>query len=349
MSVRVFSSFLAEQIQEYLVFKRACGYAFQSAEDVLRNFDRFLVKHPHDRDLQDLIGRWLAAGKQPRAQRTVSKCFGKVRLFCLFLRRRDPDAYVPPRDWLSAPKGPKGPRFLPHIFSNQEIRTLLRAMERRGRSPLRSITYKTLVLVLYCTGLRFGEVVRLKLGDVDLQARTFFIVHSKRKSRWVPFNDGLARAVRRYLLARNERFGSSAESPLFVTTTGNSYAVDPVSKLIRKALRDCGMKPAKGRQGPRPYDLRHTFAVHTLTRWYTAGVDIHARLPWLSAYMGHDNILGTEKYLQATPELLQLVSRRFAAYFFRRREAHASSTNRSPAPLRRVFLPRSPAARARRQ
>ena len=71
-----------------------------------------------------------------------------------------------------------------------------------------------------------------------------------------------------------------------------------------------GLKPEKGRVGPRPYDLRHAFAVHRLSRWYRQGVDLHARLPWLSAYMGHVDILGTETYLSATPELMNLAANR---------------------------------------
>ncbi len=81
---------------------------------------------------------------------------------------------------------------------------------------------------------------------------------------------------------------------------------------VTRILRHLGLKRSRGRIGPRPYDLRHAFAVHRLTAWYREGVDIHARLPWLSAYMGHVNVLGTETYLHATPELLQFASDRFA-------------------------------------
>jgi integrase len=77
------------------------------------------------------------------------------------------------------------------------------------------------------------------------------------------------------------------------------------------------MNGPSGRTGPRPYALRHAFAVHRLTEWYRSGADIHARLPWLSAYMGHVNLLGTEVYLHATPELLTLASERFAGRFAR--------------------------------
>ncbi len=80
------------------------------------------------------------------------------------------------------------------------------------------------------------------------------------------------------------------------------------------------MKPRRDRAGPRPYDFRHTFAVHRLMAWYHKGVDLHAHLPWLSAYMGHDNLLGTETYLTATPELLRVASNRFAHRFRRKEE-----------------------------
>ena len=66
----------------------------------------------------------------------------------------------------------------------------------------------------------------------------------------------------------------------------------------------------RGRIGPRPYDLRHTFAVQRLSSWYRQGADLHARLPWLSAYMGHDDILGTETYLK------KMLAEPFAAFTF---------------------------------
>ena len=91
------------------------------------------------------------------------------------------------------------------------------------------------------------------------------------------------------------------------------------SETVRRLLRAAGLKPPFGRVGPRPYDFRHTYAVHRLTRWYREGVDVNSRLPWLSAYMGHDDILGTESYLTATPELLAIASGRFEQHLARRR------------------------------
>ena len=83
------------------------------------------------------------------------------------------------------------------------------------------------------------------------------------------------------------------------------------SEGIRRLLRELGIKPPRGRIGARPYEFRHAFAVHRLTAWANEGVDVHAKLPWLSAYLGHQNVLGTEVYLKATPQLLELASNRF--------------------------------------
>jgi len=107
--------------------------------------------------------------------------------------------------------------------------------------------------------------------------------------------------------------------PFFIDHRGRPLGIKTASQCIRAMLRDAGLKPAAGRVGPRPYDIRHTFAVHRLTRWYRSGIDINQRLPWLSAYMGHNDILGTESYLTATPELLAIAGRRFERHVARRR------------------------------
>jgi integrase/recombinase XerD len=92
---------------------------------------------------------------------------------------------------------------------------------------------------------------------------------------------------------------------------GSALTVHSASDAIRLLLRKLGIKPPRGRSGARPYEFRHAFAVHRLTAWANEGIDVHAKLPWLSAYLGHQNVLGTEVYLKATPQLLELASSRF--------------------------------------
>jgi integrase len=98
---------------------------------------------------------------------------------------------------------------------------------------------------------------------------------------------------------------------LFIGHDGGILHGFAVGEVLRRLFGAAGLRRGRGRKGPRPYDFRHTFAVHRLTRWYRAKEDLPARLPWLSAYMGHVDLLGTETYLNATPELLALASSRF--------------------------------------
>ena len=70
------------------------------------------------------------------------------------------------------------------------------------------------------------------------------------------------------------------------------------------------MRDPSASRGPRLHDLRHSFAVCTLLRWYREGLDVEQRLPRLATYLGHVQVSDTYWYLTATPELLQLAARR---------------------------------------
>ena len=73
-------------------------------------------------------------------------------------------------------------------------------------------------------------------------------------------------------------------------------------------VRTAGLRPRSPRCRPRIHDFRHGFAVATLLDWYRAGVDVQARLPLLSAFLGHVDPASTYWYLEATPELLALAA-----------------------------------------
>ncbi|MEO7653749.1 MAG: tyrosine-type recombinase/integrase, partial [Bryobacteraceae bacterium] len=174
----------------------------------------------------------------------------------------------------------------------------------------RARLYRMLLLVLYCTGIRFGEALRLRIRDVDTRSAVLFVDVFKGRARWVPFDRSLARELDRYLAERMEYAPANADARLFVSGNKTTLPVSTASGTLRGLFQLAGMKPPKGRAGPRPYDLRHAFAVQRLSQWYKQGADLHSRLPWLSAYMGHVDIMGTETYLKATPELLNLAANR---------------------------------------
>ncbi len=311
----VFSSSLANDFAEFLRFKRCTGLRYARSAYSLMEFDRFLERHP-GKSLGDGCLAWLAS-KPGRKPVSVSMDAAVLREFHKFLRRRG-DTVLEPR-WPRLPTTSQG--FAPHILSTRDIQEILDHATRLNRPAFRSDLYRALVLLLYCTGLRFGEALSLRVGDVNMKEGLIFVREFKGRARWVPFRPSLGRELERYLKIRRGVGRMAADDRFYLGEKRHDLPVGTAWNTLRNLYRQAGLKPERGRKGPRPYDLRHTFAVHCLTRWYRQGVDIHSRLPWLSAYMGHQNLLGTEKYLQATPELLAMAGSRFRRRFLAQKVA----------------------------
>jgi integrase/recombinase XerD len=79
-------------------------------------------------------------------------------------------------------------------------------------------------------------------------------------------------------------------------------------------LQQCGITTAQGKL-PRIQDLRHSFAVNALLRWYRTSADVEAKLPLLATYMGHGSSLSTHHYLHLIEPLRTAASARFANHY----------------------------------
>ncbi|MGA2256824.1 MAG: tyrosine-type recombinase/integrase [Thermoguttaceae bacterium] len=305
-----FHSSLARELEQFVTHMHALGYSYHRAAATLKSFDRYVLTHAGRQrtlPLASLLRGWLSR-RGARKPVTVAMDLGTLRQFFRYRCRFDPDGFIPGREW--APQAAKSD-FVPHVFSLNQIRALLDEAGRLRCNCRARAVMRALILILYCTGLRFGEAIRLEIQDVDLHRHLFHIRESKGKTRWVPFRADLARELRKYRKQRDQIAAIAPCAAFLVRPDGSAFSVKGASGIIRGMLRRLGLKPRRGRTGPRPYDLRHAYAVHRLISWHRAGVDVHAKFPWLSAYLGHDNILGTEVYLHATTELLQLASSRF--------------------------------------
>ena len=319
----IFCGPIATELHDFLQFKRDLGYGYRRAEFTLREFDRFLIKYvARNRhwQLDQAALSWLSS-KPGRKAVSVSDDAGVLRQFFRHLRRSSAFGTVVEPIW---PHLPTESQFIPYFLSKQDILNLLALCFDLTRPPFRAVLYRTLILVLYCTGIRFGEALRLRIRDVDTRSAVLFIDTFKGRTRWVPFHRSLSRELDRYLVSRVQYASSDRDTRFFVGANQQRLPVNTASGTLGRLFKLAALKPEKGRAGPRPYDLRHAFAVHRLSRWYRQGVDLHARLPWLSAYMGHVDIIGTETYLNATPELLALAGDRL-----RRRYKNAGGGNES--------------------
>jgi integrase len=308
-----FQSRWSAQLADFVRFKQALGQSYARPIKALHSFDRFAAapQWKNQSDLASVLNGWLNQYSN-RKPVTVSNYLSTFRQFCQFRRRYDPDAFVPARSW--APQTTES-TFLPYIFSQQEIHRIIADTARVKGTQRTRRCFRLLVIVLYCTGLRIGEALALRRRDLDLRQACFRIGPSKGRIRWVPFRRDLARELHTWI--EEDDAAGTLDSFVFAQDDGRQRRVKNAAQTLRFLLRRCGLKPATGRRGPRCHDLRHTFAVHRLQRWYHEGRDLHRMLPWLSAYLGHRNLIGTEHYLQATPELLAIASRRLQRQFRR--------------------------------
>lgn len=209
-------------------------------------------------------------------------------------------------------------RFTPYIYSHDDLRRLLDAVEAsqwHGHCRLHHRTLRVLLIVLYGCGLRIGEALRLTAADVDLTGQLLIIRQTKfDKSRLVPIGRQVTDALRRYAEnARHQSKQSGTNVPFFTTLTGTPISVDLADRSFYRLRRKAGIRRA-GTYQPRLHDLRHTFAVHRLLSWYRHGRDVQALLPHLSTYLGHLNLTGTQRYLTLTPELAAQAADRFEHY-----------------------------------
>jgi integrase/recombinase XerD len=129
----------------------------------------------------------------------------------------------------------------------------------------------------------------------------------------LPLHDSTVQALVRYDRQRDELCPRPNAPSFFVSTRGNRMDKSAVQKAFRHLCWRAGIGRPPGSPQPRVHDLRHAFAVRTLLDWHRTGVDVQARMLWLSTYLGHVEPSDTYRYLSAAPELLALAANRLEA------------------------------------
>lgn len=301
---------LRQAVQEYLAMRRSLGFKLQSAGPALLDFVGFLEQHRASYIALRLALAWAKqpSGGQPDTRAAQRLSF--VRLFARYRSATDPRTQIPPAGLL--PFRPK--RALPYLYSDKEIRQLLRATLHMPLSPRHRTRCALLPRVYYClfgllsvSGLRLGEARNLRLQDVDLKARVLTIRGAKfGKERLVPLHPSTCRVLADYIAQRQRHWaGRPVSCYLFVSSWGNRLDSAQIHRAFYVASRQIGLRGASDSHGPRLHDLRHRFATTTLVNWYRSHQEPERRLPLLSAFLGHVHVCDTHWYLSASPELMR--------------------------------------------
>ena len=303
--------------RRFIEQKRALGRKYRSEEHELR----LLVRFAEANGICEL-GQFTAASleeflaSRPRHRpRSFNHLLGVTRGFLDWAATQQLLAASPLR---ARPRRATSGR-VPFIFDVADARRLLAAaavLPDNSRAQQRGPTYRAIFALCYGLGLRAGEACGLRLCDVDSE-RSLLVVRGGKfgKSRLIPHGPRIAELVGGQIGRRRaEDPGACDQAPLFTFDGHRCVHPGSASQTFHQLVGALGLVVPNGVGSPRLHDLRHSFAVGRLLRWYREGLDPTNRLHELSTFMGHVDPVSTAVYLTITPGLLNQANRRFEAF-----------------------------------
>ena len=297
-----FSGPLADILNGFVAEKQATGDSYSKAVSTLKRFDLFCINTEHDNvDLtKELVLNWTRKQQHEKDTNQTTRV-SLMRMLGSYMVRNGYNYYIYPSrvDIIT------DYQYVPHIFTNKELASLFQQADRctsHNRSPNRPLMLPLIFRILYGCGLRISEVLKLRVKDVLLDDGTLQILNAKfNKDRLVPLCPSLSKRCRDYM--QRVHFIPNPEEYFFPSPLGGKYKERTIYQYFRRFLWQAGISHGGRGSGPRLHDLRHTFAVHCLKRWVVDGVDLTVALPFLSTYLGHTGLKGTQRYLRLTAEL----------------------------------------------
>lgn len=312
-------------VSAYVTLRKALGFRTADPAGTLRRFLGFMRSRniaSFDQIDRKTAMAWLHSG--PQQESSIGNRLSAMRGLYSYLFSL---GVVKGNVWDSF-TSPKPKRFVPYIFSLEELKAVL----GRVRSKIGLVGYHmfhvhaahhVMLHTLYACGLRAGEVCRLSIGDVDFN-RCLFVVRRTKfgKTRLVPFNSRTRELIVEYLdRFRRRADGKPSDAPLFLNLRQHPFGPEGLSKHLIRACAAVGVYRPKRIEGNTVYGgtnlhaLRHSFAVHRLLMWYEEGADVNAKLPLLATYMGHAHYSYTQRYLTVLPRFIDIAGKLFAGKF----------------------------------
>jgi integrase/recombinase XerD len=299
-------SAFAQHLDDYLRLRRALGHQLADSGRLLPRFVAYLDAMAASTITVDIALAWV---QQPEADPSSSVWLRRmtaVRGFARHMSGIDAATEVPPLGLVTFRRRWRPP----FIYSEADVLALMAEVPRLIPTPLRAATFQTMIGLLAATGMRVGEAIALRRVDIDWSDGVAVVRGAKfNKSRELPFDSTTLQALGAYAGLRDRLVPDPSSPTFFVSRKGTPLIYTDFGEKFRQLVRASGV----GTGSPFParvHDLRHSFAVNTLIRWYRQGENVGALLPRLSTYLGHLTPGYTYWYLSAAPELLELAAAR---------------------------------------
>jgi len=291
---------LNDYIEDMLLFKESIGYSRRSYEYDLASFSRFAESKQLtvSRLKEDIILTWCSR-RESESPTGARRRIQSIRELLKYLSAIGIDCYVIPSSFLPRPK-----IRTPYIFTDKELLEIFDECDKltpNQSSPHRHLILPVLLRLIFFCGLRPNEGRELRSCDIDFNKGIILIRKNKsHKERYVVLAGDVLQMCREY---RSVVAGLFADQTYFFPSpNGTPYDRHWLSKQFRMICKR--VMPCDSNVSAVVYDLRHRYATTMMMKWLNDKVDINAKLPYLSAYMGHTKFSDTAYYIHLLPENL---------------------------------------------
>lgn len=300
------------QVETYLAYRRRHGFKLSIDATQLRSFARFA----DEIGTQDHLTLTLAIAWAKTSRRSSPLSWGRrievLRGFARFCLREDPATEIPPRGLF----GSAHRRLVPHIYTEDELSALLKAANALAPvHGLRPATCRCVFGLLAATGLRISEALALTATDVDLDAGVLRIREAKfHQQRLVPLHPSVTQSLTMYAGRRDQLVPRPACDRFFLRDDGRPTNQAVMLYALQTLCQQLGWKPRGDYPHHRLHDMRHTYIVRSVLRFYEQGIDVDRAVLALSTYVGHAKVSDTYWYFTGIPELMGVAAERFHRY-----------------------------------
>lgn len=278
----VLSAEANEKVAQLIYWMRSKRYSestIATYTDALKIFLRFY----YDKEVSDISNDDIIRfNNEYILEKHLSSSFqnqvvNAIKLFYKITENRDLDLNLIHR--------PKRAKVLPNVLSKEEVKLILSASA--------NLKHRAMLCLIYSCGLRRGELLNLKLTDIDSKRNLVIIKMAKgRKDRIVPLSDKITVMLREYYLAFKPK------TWLFEGQKDDKYSEESLAKVFKSALFKAGiLKPAS------LHWLRHSYATHLLEN----GTDLR----YIQELLGHSSSKTTEIYTHVSIKSIQNVKSPF--------------------------------------
>lgn len=299
-----YESAFAPYIEGLIRQKKADGFIYDYEAYILKTFDRLCLDNGYVTPLvtRDIAMKW-AIQKESEGINYRNQRVSFLRQLSLYMNSMGINSYIPHFT-------PSEAVTIPHILDQDELQAFFKAVDSYLPNDPQwqrfAMEYQVLFRLYYCCGLRLSEGCNLRIKDINLENGILTVRQSKgRKDRLVYMTDDLTALCRKYLQRITNLVpdtiwffpGRTRERPLQKTSIDKKF----------KELWVLTPYAGKCEKEPTVHALRHTFVVNRMNMWMTEGISLETMMPYLSRYLGHSGIEGTQYYYHQVSDAFRVV------------------------------------------